>query len=54
MAEMSTVWQRYRQYLVTDRHLGFSLDVSRVRFSESDMVPLLPRIACVDVPDKNF
>ena len=41
---MSTVWQRYRQYLVTDRHLGFSLDVSRVRFSESDMVPLLPRM----------
>ena len=41
---MSTAWQRYCQYLITDRDLGFSLDVSRVCFSESDFAPLLPRI----------
>lgn len=41
---MSTAWQRYRQYLVTDRDLGFSLDVSRVRFSDSDLAPLLPQM----------
>ena len=42
---MSTTWQRYCQYLVTDHDLGFSLDVSRVRFADSDLTPLLPRMA---------
>ncbi len=41
---MTTAWQRYCQYLVTDRALGFSLDVSRVRFEESHLAPLLPRL----------
>ena len=41
---MTTAWQRYCQYLVTDRALGFSLDVSRVRFEESHLAPLLPRM----------
>ncbi len=41
---MSTAWQRYCQYLVTDDDLGFSLDVSRVRFADSDLAPLLPRM----------
>ena len=45
MPEMSTTWQRYCQYLVTDHDLGFSLDVSRVRFDDSDLAPLLPRMA---------
>ena len=42
---MSTAWQRYCQYLVTDHDLGFSLDVSRVRFADSDLAPLLPRMS---------
>ena len=41
---MPSAWQRYCQYLITDRALGFSLDVSRVRFEESDLAPLLPRM----------
>ncbi len=41
---MTTAWQRYCQYLVTDHALGFSLDVSRVRFEEFDLAPLLPRM----------
>ena len=41
---MTTAWQRYCQYLVTDRALGFSLDVSRVRFEESNLAPLFPRM----------
>ena len=42
---MSTAWQRYCQSLLTDQDLGFSLDVSRVRFADSDLAPLLPRMA---------
>ncbi len=42
---MPSAWQRYCQYLVTDRGLGFALDVSRVRFEESDLAPLLPQMA---------
>ena len=41
---MPSAWQRYCQYLITDHALGFSLDVSRVRFEESDLAPLLPRM----------
>ena len=41
---MSSAWQRYCQYRFTDRELGFSLDVSRVRFTDSDLAPLLPRM----------
>jgi glucose-6-phosphate isomerase len=41
---MTTAWERYRQYLVTDHELGFALDVSRVRFTENDIAPLLPRM----------
>ena len=41
---MSTAWQRYCQSLVADHDLGFSLDVSRVRFADSDLAPLLPRM----------
>ena len=29
-----TLWKRYCRYLITDRDLGFSLDVSRVQFDE--------------------
>ena len=28
------LWQRYCKYLIADRDLGFSLDVSRVQFDE--------------------
>ena len=41
---MPSAWQRYCQYLITDHALGFSLDVSRVRFEESDLATLLPRM----------
>jgi glucose-6-phosphate isomerase len=41
---MSAAWIRYCQYLITDDDLGFSLDVSRVRFEQSDLAPLLPRM----------
>ena len=37
-------WSRYCQYLIADRQLGFSLDISRVRFSESDLSSLVPRV----------
>jgi glucose-6-phosphate isomerase len=41
----SAAWSRYCQYLVTDRELGFSLDISRVDFKEADFAPLIPRIS---------
>ena len=43
---MSTVsaWSRYCQYLVADRQLGFSIDISRVRFAETDLASLIPRV----------
>ena len=37
-------WDRYCQYRLADRELGFSLDVSRVRFSEADLQPLWPKM----------
>ena len=43
MVEVSS-WSRFCQYLVSDRALGFSLDVSRVRFKDSDLDALLPRM----------
>jgi len=43
---MSTVsaWSRYCQYLVSDQQLGFSMDISRVRFAETDLASLIPRV----------
>ena len=41
----SAAWSRYCQYLVTDRELGFSLDISRVDFKEADFTPLIPRVS---------
>ena len=41
---MSAAWDRYCQYLIADHDLGFSLDVSRVRFEDKDLTPLLPRM----------
>ncbi|HEY0983911.1 MAG TPA: glucose-6-phosphate isomerase, partial [Schlesneria sp.] len=40
----NSTWFRYCQYLVSDRQLGFSLDISRVRFNEADLASLLPRV----------
>ena len=40
---MSIAWDRYCKYLIADHDLGFSLDVSRVRFEDSDLA-LLPRM----------
>ncbi len=41
---MSASWNRFCKYLISDTELGFTLDVSRVRFEESDLVNLLPRM----------
>ncbi len=41
---MSATWDRYCKYLIADQDLGFSLDVSRVRFEASDLSTLLPRM----------
>ena len=40
----NSTWFRYCQYLVSDRQLGFSLDISRVRFAETDLASLIPRV----------
>ena len=39
-----SAWARYCQYLIADRELGFSLDISRVRFAESDLASLFVRV----------
>ena len=44
MSDATNLWQRYVQYLVVDRELGFTLDVSRVKFTDADLAPLLPRM----------
>lgn len=41
---MSNHWNRYCKYLIADAELGFTLDVSRVQFEDSDLAPLLPRM----------
>lgn len=40
----ASAWSRYCQYLVADRQLGFSIDISRVRFAETDLASLIPRV----------
>ena len=40
----ASAWSRYCQYLISDRELGFSLDISRVRFAETDLSSLIPRV----------
>lgn len=41
---MSASWDRYCRYHLADADLGFSLDVSRVRFTEADLAPLWPKL----------
>lgn len=41
---MSAAWNRYCKYLLNDQDLGFTLDISRVRFEDSDLAPLAPRM----------
>jgi glucose-6-phosphate isomerase len=36
-------WSRYCQYLISDRELGISLDVSRVNFQDGDLEALIPK-----------
>ena len=40
----ASAWSRYCQYLIADPDLGFSLDISRVRFAESDLASLVSRV----------
>ena len=42
MSEAADLWKRYCEYLVADRGLGFSLDVSRVRFDEAYLERMAP------------
>lgn len=37
-------WSRYCKYLIQDEELGLSLDISRVRFDDSDLAALTPRM----------
>ena len=41
---MSTLWERYRQFLVRHDSLGFSIDVSRMRFAD-DFFPKMEPLA---------
>ena len=41
---MSTLWDRYRQFLVRHDSLGFSVDVSRMRFAD-DFFPRMEPLA---------
>ncbi len=46
MSNAKDLWNRYCQYYFADRELGFSLDISRVRFEDSfldDMAPAMSR-----------
>jgi glucose-6-phosphate isomerase len=51
MTASSDLWQRYNQYLLTDESLGFSLDISRVRFPddffETMRVPMTAALAAM-------
>src|SRR5215203_3224036 len=44
MATAQEWWQRFCQTRISDRGLGFALDVSRVRFQDHDLTPLWPRM----------
>jgi glucose-6-phosphate isomerase len=44
MPDPRALWQRYCEWRIADAELGFSLDLSRVRFRESDLAPLLPKM----------
>ena len=39
---MSTLWERYRQFLVRHDSLGFSVDVSRMRFADDFFTKMEP------------
>jgi glucose-6-phosphate isomerase len=47
MAELTgaQLWQRFEQYLIANREMGFQLDVSRVRFEHSQLQELAPAMA---------
>jgi glucose-6-phosphate isomerase len=51
MTASTDLWQRYNQYLLTDHSLGFSLDISRVRFPddyfETMRVPMTAALAAM-------
>ncbi len=44
MAMAQDWWQRFCQTRIADRTLGFSLDISRVRFQDHDLTPLWPKM----------
>ena len=37
-------WQRFQQYLLTYDDLGFSIDVSRMRFADDFFATMEPRV----------
>jgi glucose-6-phosphate isomerase len=44
MTAANDLWTRYCDWLIVDRDLGFSLDVSRVRFTDANLEPLWPKL----------
>jgi glucose-6-phosphate isomerase len=40
----NTAWTRFCHFLVSNQELGFSLDISRVRFAERDLASLATRV----------
>ncbi len=45
MAQQRDLWQRYCRYLIADRSLGFSLDVSRMSFDDAFLESMAPAMA---------
>ncbi len=45
MTDGRELWERYCRYLIADRSLGFSLDVSRVRFDEAFLESMAPAMS---------
>lgn len=41
---MQDLWQRYQSWLYHHPELGFTLDISRIRFSDSDVTALTPKL----------
>jgi hypothetical protein len=40
----SSLWQRFQRYFLEDRELGFSLDISRMKFPEDLSDKMRPQI----------
>jgi len=52
----SSLWQRFQQYFLYYRDLGFSLDISRMKFPDDFFEKMQPKIFCTATnrPTINF